>query len=73
VQIDEKTLEALLQLDIEYIVTLRSIVGRGYVHDFGCVILVSEIPIFVMICSNLYGKNGQRQYLVGSFTGAVSS
>ncbi len=72
-QLDEKTLEALLQLDIEYIVTLRSIVGRGYVQDFGFVILVSEIPIFVMIYSNLYGKNVQRQYLVGSFTGAVSS
>jgi len=72
-QLDEKTLEALLQLDIEYVVALRSIDGRGYVHDFGCVILVSEIPFFVMIYSNLYGKNVQRQYLVGSFTGAVSS
>ena len=72
-QIDEKTLEALLQLDIEYIATLRSIDGRGYVQDFGFVILVSEIPIFVTICSNLHGKNGERQYLVGSFTGAVSS
>ncbi len=72
-QLDEKTLEALLQLDIEYIATLRSIDGRGYVHDFGYVILVSEIPFFVLIYSNLYGKNVQRQYLVGSFTGAVSS
>ncbi len=72
-QIDEKTLEALLQLDIEYMLILRSIVGRGYVHDFGCVILVSEIPIFMIIYSNLYGKNVERQYLVGSFTGAVSS
>ena len=41
--------------------------------DLGCPLLVSEIPIFVIICSNLYGKNGERQYLVGSFTGAVSS
>ena len=72
-QIDEKTLEALLQLDIEYMATLRSIVGRGYTYDLGCAVLVSEIPIFVIICSNLYGKNGERQYLVGSFTGAVSS
>ena len=72
-QIDEKTLEALLQLDIEYMLTLRSIDGRGYTYDFGCAVLVSEIPFFVIIYSNLYGKNGQRQYLVGSFTGAVSS
>jgi hypothetical protein len=54
-------------------VTLRSIDGRGYTYDFGCAVLVSEIPFFVMICSNLYGKNVERQYLVGSFTGAVSS
>ena len=72
-QIDEKTPEALLQLDIEHMLVLRSIGGRGYVQDFGFVILVSEIPIFVTIYSNLYGKNVQRQYLVGSFTGAVSS
>ena len=72
-QIDEKTLEALLQLDIEYVTILRSIDGRGYTYDFGCAVLVSEIPIFVTICSNLYGKNVQRQYLVGSFTGAVPS
>ena len=72
-QIDEKTLEALLQLDIEYMVILRSIDGRGYTYDFGCTVLVSEIPFFVTIYSNLYGKNGEKQYLVGSFTGAVSS
>ncbi len=52
---------------------LRSIERRGYVHDFGCVILVSEILFFMNIYSNLHGKNGERQYLVGSFTGAVSS
>ena len=72
-QIDEKTLEALLQLDIEYIFALRSIDGRGWEYGFGCIGLVSEIPFFAMIYSNLYGKNEERQYLVGSFTGAVAS
>ena len=52
-QIDEKTLEALLQLDIEYMVILRSIDGRGYTYDFGCAVLVSEIPFFTAIYSNL--------------------
>ncbi len=52
-QIDEKTLEALLQLDIEYIFIMRSIDGRGYTYDFGCTVLVSEIPFFMMIYSNL--------------------
>ena len=72
-QIDEKTLEALLQLDIEHMVSMRSIGGRGYTEGFGSTVLVSEIPLFAIICSNLYGKNVERQYLVGSFTGAVSS
>ena len=72
-QIDEKTLEALLQLDIEYVVLLRSIDGRVWSHDFGCDGLVSEIPFCEMAYSNLYGKNVKKQYLVGSFTGAVSS
>ena len=52
---------------------LRSIGGRGYVQDFGFVILVSEIPLSKDVHSNLDGKNGRRQYLAGSFTGAVSS
>ncbi len=42
-------------------------------QDLGFVILVSEIPFFLKACSNPYGKNVQRQYLVGSLTGAVSS
>ncbi len=42
-------------------------------HPFGDVILVSEIPLCLWICSNRDGKNVARQYLVGSFTGAVSS
>jgi hypothetical protein len=43
------------------------------VHGFGRVILVSEIPFSKHVYSNLDGKNGRRQYLAGSFTGAVSS
>ncbi len=42
-------------------------------QDFGSVILVSEIPILRDIRSNSNGKNGGRQYLVGSFSGALSS
>ena len=72
-QLDEKTLEALLQLDIEHIVQLRRIDGRGYTYDFGFTVLVSEIPFFFTICSNPRGKNAERQFLVGSFTGAVPS
>ena len=52
---------------------LRSIGGRGYVQDFGFVILVSEIPLYNSVYSNLNGKNGEEQYLVGSFSGALSS
>jgi hypothetical protein len=52
---------------------MRSIVGRGYVQGFGSVILVSEIPILLDIRSNPEGKNLGRQYLVGSFSGALSS
>jgi hypothetical protein len=43
------------------------------VHPFGGVILVSEIPFLLDVCSNPNGKNGGRQYLVGSFSGALSS
>ena len=72
-QIDEKTPEALLQLGIENSVKLRSIGGRGWYEDFGSHGLVSEIPLFFMLCSNLYGKNVWEQYLVGSFAGAAPS
>ena len=72
-QIDEKTLEALLQLGIEHTVLMRSIGGRGYVHPFGDVILVSEIPLFTIVCSNPFGKNEKEQYLAGSFAGAAPS
>lgn len=40
-QIDEKTLEALLQLDIEYIVLMRSIDGRGLMVTISVVIYSS--------------------------------
>ena len=72
-QLDEKTPEALLQLGIEGMFLLRSIDGRGYVHDFGYVILVSEIPFFVRVYANLSSKNVGRQYLAGSLSGALSS
>ena len=72
-QIDEKTLEALLQLGIEHTVLVRSIGGRGYVQDLGPVILNSEIPLSTIVCSNPYGKNVKEQYLAGSFAGAAPS
>jgi len=43
------------------------------VYGFGFTLLDSEIPFFLKACSNQYGKNVLRQYLVGSFTGAVPS
>ena len=72
-QLDEKTLEALLQLGIEYTFLLRSIDGRGWSGDFGFRGLVSEIPFCKSVYSNPNGKNVQEQYLVGSFSGALSS
>ena len=32
-----------------------------------------EIPLCAIVCANLFGKTGERQYLVGSFSGALSS
>ncbi len=72
-QIDEKTLEASLQLGIEYTFLLRSIDGRIWSVDFGLHGFVSEIPFYKSVYSNLRGKNSQEQYLVGSFSGALSS
>ena len=72
-QLDEKTLEALLQLGIEYMFWMRSVDGRGWSLTFGWDGLVDETPFFLDIYSNLNGKNGERQYLVGSFSGALSS
>ena len=72
-QLDEKTLEALLQLGIDYTFVLRSIGGRGWSGDFGFRGLDSEIPLCTSVYSNLNGKNGEEQYLVGSFSGALSS
>ena len=72
-QIDEKTLEALLQLDIEYMFLLRSVDGRIWDVSFGECWSDSEIPFFKNIYSNLSGKNAWKQYLVGSFSGALSS
>ena len=72
-QLDEKTPEALLQLDIEYMFELRRIGGRLWSVALGRHGVVSEIPLYSEVYSNLVGKNHKRQYLVGSFTGAVSS
>lgn len=72
-QLDEKTPGALLQLDIEPTILMRSIDGRLWSHAFGCDGVVSEIPFLSFVCSNLDGKNGERQYLAGSFSGALSS
>ena len=41
--------------------------------DFGSDGVVSEIPFYIDVHSNLEGKNLERQYLVGSFSGALSS
>ena len=41
--------------------------------DFGLCGFVSEIPFYKSVYSNLRGKNSQEQYLVGSFSGALSS
>jgi hypothetical protein len=43
------------------------------VYDLGCTLLVSEITICGNVFSNLVGKNHERQYLMGSFSGALSS
>ena len=56
-QLDEKTLEALLQLDIEYIFFLRSIGGRLWSVPFGERGVASEIPSLKNIYSNPRGKN----------------
>ena len=41
--------------------------------DLGSCGVVSEIPFCQNVFSNLDGKNGEKQYLMGSFSGALSS
>ena len=72
-QLDEKTPGALLQLDIEDMFCTRSIVVRLWSGSLGKHGVVSEIAILLDILSNLGGKNDERQFLVGSFSGALSS
>ena len=72
-QLDEKTPGALLQLDIEITCIMRSIVVRLWSFGFGWNGVVSEIAILIHVISNLGGKNDERQFLVGSFSGALSS
>ena len=71
-QLDEKTPGALLQLDIEDTFRMRSIVVRLWSSAFGRNGVISEIAILRDVSSNLDGKNGEKQYLVGSLSGALS-
>ena len=72
-QLDEKTPGALLQLDIENVFDMRRIVVRIWSGPLGVRGSDSEIAILFDIFSNLGGKNDERQFLVGSFSGALSS
>ena len=72
-ELDEKTPEALLQLDIEDTCVMRSIDGRLWSSPFGANGVVSEIPFLTYVFSNPDGKNGEGQYLAGSLSGALSS
>ena len=72
-QIDEKTLEALLQLGIEGMFFMRSVDGRIWSLLLGVDGSVDETPFLRNILSNLYGKNVRKQYLAGSFSGALPS
>ncbi len=40
---------------------------------FGYRGVVSEIPIFILVVSNLIGKTYERQCVAGSFSGALPS
>ena len=72
-QLDEKTLEALLQLDFDYMFFMRSVDGRIWSLSFGVDGSASEIPFLKNIPANPHGKNERGQYLAGSFSGALSS
>ena len=72
-QLDEKTPEALLQFDIEYMLCMRSVDGRIWSVSLGICGSDSEIPFLLNIYSNLHCKTMERQYLMGSFSGALSS
>jgi len=69
-QLDEKTPEALLQLDIARVFAMRSVDGRLWSPDFGWDGAESETPFLVDARANLKGQNREGQYLVGSFGGA---
>ena len=42
-------------------------------QGFGFALLDNEIAIYKWACTNVLGKTGRRQCLVGSLTGAVPS
>ena len=71
-QLDEKNPEALLQLDIDCMFLMRSVDGRIWSLSLGIGGSDSEIPFFKNIQSNRGGKNVAKQYLAGSFSGALS-
>lgn len=66
-QLDEKTLEALLQLDFEYMFLMRSVDGRIWSFSFGEDGSASEIPFFKNIYSNLDGKKRRETESGGQF------
>ena len=72
-QLDEKTLGALLQFYIECMFQLRSVDGRLWSFVLGRNGVADETPFFCDIHSNPRGKNEWRQYMMGSFSGALSS
>ena len=72
-QLDEKTLEALLQLDSEDMFRLRSVDGRLWSLSLGIDGVDDETPFFCDIFSNPDGQTGGGHYLAGSFSGALSS
>ena len=72
-QLDEKTLEALLQLDFDYMFFMRSVDGRLWSMFFGICGVANATPSLVSVSSNLSGETRERQCLVGSLGGALSS
>ena len=73
-QLDEKTLEALLQLDIEHIVIIRSIDGRGLMITISVVIYSTvKYHSYIVQILTCMGKTHEEQCVAGSFTGAVPS
>ena len=71
-QLDEKTPEALLQFGIGITGALRSVRGRLWSRDFGLYGAANATPLFVTVIPNFLRETQERQYLMGSFGGALS-